>query len=46
VEITRDTIFDKTNDSQVEQYDFDDVYDEDATCDALRIMSISDVRSQ
>jgi hypothetical protein len=41
-----DTVFDETNGSQVEQYDFDDVDDEEAPCDALRIMSIGDVRPQ
>jgi hypothetical protein len=37
-------VFDKTNYSQVYQYDLDDVYDEEAPCDALRRMVISDVR--
>jgi hypothetical protein len=46
VEITRDAVFDETNGSQVEQYDLDDVYDEETTCDALRIMAIGDVRPQ
>jgi hypothetical protein len=46
VEIMCDTVFDETNDSQVEQYDLDDVDDEEATCDALRNMAIGDVRSQ
>jgi hypothetical protein len=43
VETTCDAVFDETNGSQVEQYDLDD---EEATCDALRTMTISDVRSQ
>jgi hypothetical protein len=46
VEIMCDTVFDETNDSQVEQYDLDDVDDEEATCDALRNMAIGDVRPQ
>jgi hypothetical protein len=39
-------VFDKTNGSQVEQYDLDDVDDEEAPCDALRTMTIGDVRPQ
>jgi hypothetical protein len=30
----------------VEQYDLDDVYDEEDSCDALRTMAIGDVRPQ
>jgi hypothetical protein len=30
----------------VEQYDLDDVDDEEASCDALRTMTIGDVRLQ
>jgi hypothetical protein len=37
-------VFDKTNGSQVEQYDLDDVDDEEAPYNALRIMTIGDVR--
>jgi hypothetical protein len=37
-------VFDETNDSQVEQYDIDDVDDEEASCNALRNMAIGDVR--
>jgi hypothetical protein len=43
VETTCDTVFDETNGSQVEQYDLDD---EDDPCDALRTMTIGDVRPQ
>jgi hypothetical protein len=39
-------VFDETNDSQVEQYDLDDVDNEEAPCDALRNMAIGDVRLQ
>jgi hypothetical protein len=46
VETTCDVVFDETNGSQVEQYDLDDVDDEEAPCDALRNMTISDVRPQ
>jgi hypothetical protein len=46
VEITCDVVFDETNSSQVEQYDFDDVDGEETPCDALRIMAIGDVRPQ
>jgi hypothetical protein len=35
VETTCDTVFDGTNDSQVEQYNLDIVDDEEAPCDAL-----------
>jgi hypothetical protein len=46
VETTCDVIFDETNGSQVEQYDLDDVDNDVAPCDALRIMTIGDVRPQ
>jgi hypothetical protein len=46
VETTCDAVFDETIGSQVEQYDLDDVDDEDAPCDDLRIMAIGDVRPQ
>jgi hypothetical protein len=46
VETTCDAVFDETNDSQVEQYDLDDIDDEEAPCDALRKMAIGDVRAQ
>jgi hypothetical protein len=46
VETTCDAVFDETNGSQVEQYDLDDVDDEEAPCDALRTMTIGDVRLQ
>jgi hypothetical protein len=36
-------VFDETNGSQVEQVDLDDLDDEEATCIALRNMSIGDV---
>jgi hypothetical protein len=39
-------VFDKTNGSQVEQYELDDVDDEESPCDALRTMVIGDVRPQ
>jgi hypothetical protein len=39
-------VFDETKDSQVEQYDLDDVDDEEAPCDALRTIAIGDVRPQ
>jgi hypothetical protein len=41
-----DVVFDKTNGSQVKQYDLDDADDEEAPCDALRTMAIVDVRLQ
>jgi hypothetical protein len=41
-----DAVLDETNDSQVEQYDLDDADDEEAPCDALRTMTIGDVRPQ
>jgi hypothetical protein len=44
VETTCDTVFDETNDSQVEQYDLDVVDDEEAPCDAMERMAIGDVR--
>jgi hypothetical protein len=46
IEIMCDAMFDKTNGSQVEQYDLDDVDDEEAPCDALRTMATGDVRLQ
>jgi hypothetical protein len=36
-------VFDETNGSQVEQVDLDELNDEDATCVALRNMSIGDM---
>jgi hypothetical protein len=45
-ETTSDGVLDETNDSQVEQYDLDDVDYEEASCDALRTMAIGDVRPQ
>jgi hypothetical protein len=44
VKTTYDAVFDETNVSQKEQVDLDLVDDEKATCDALQIMMISDVR--
>jgi hypothetical protein len=46
VETTCDTVFDETNGSQVEQYDLDIVYDEEAPYEALQRMAIRDVRPQ
>jgi hypothetical protein len=46
VKTTCDTVFHKTNGSQVEQYDFDVVDDKEAHCDALQKMDIRDVRPQ
>jgi hypothetical protein len=46
VKTTCDAVFDETNDSQVEQYDLDDVDDEEAPYDTLRNMTIGDVRPQ
>jgi hypothetical protein len=46
VETTCDAVSDETNSSQVEQYDFDDVDNEEAPCDTLRTMTIGDVGSQ
>jgi hypothetical protein len=46
VETTCDAVFDETNNSQVEQYDLDDVDDEEAPCDVLRTMAICDVRPE
>jgi hypothetical protein len=46
VETTCDAVYDETNGSQVEQYDFDDIDDEESPCDALRTIAISDVRPQ
>jgi hypothetical protein len=39
-------VFDKTNGSQVKQYDLDVVDNEEAPHDALQIMDIGDVRPQ
>jgi hypothetical protein len=46
VEIICDAVFDETNGSQVEQYDLDIVDDEEATCEALQMMTIGDIRPQ
>jgi hypothetical protein len=43
VEVSCDIVFDKTNGSQVEQVDLDELDDEEAPCVALRNMSIGDV---
>jgi hypothetical protein len=43
VEVSCDTVFDETSGSQVEQVDLDKLDDEEATCIALRNMSIGDV---
>jgi hypothetical protein len=43
VEVSCDIVFDKTNGSQVEQVDLDELDDEGALCIALRNMSIGDV---
>jgi hypothetical protein len=43
VEVSCDIMFDETNGSQVEQVDLDELDDEEATCVALRNMSIGDV---
>jgi transposase InsO family protein len=40
VEVSCDIVFDETNDSQVEQVDLDELDDEEASCVALRNMSI------
>jgi hypothetical protein len=39
-------VFDKTNGSQVEQLDLDELDDDEAPCAVLRNMSIRDVCSQ
>jgi hypothetical protein len=39
-------VFDKTNGSQVEQYNLDVVDDKEALCDSLQRMAIIDVRPQ
>jgi hypothetical protein len=41
-----DAVFDETNGSQKEQVDLDLIDDEEAPCDALQKMAISDVRPQ
>jgi hypothetical protein len=46
VETTYETIFDETNDSQVEQYDLDVIDDEEAPCESLQRMTIGDVWPQ
>jgi hypothetical protein len=46
VETTCDAVFDETIGSQKEQVDLDLVGDEEAPCDALRRMTIGDVRPQ
>jgi hypothetical protein len=46
VETTCDAVFDKTNGSQVEQYNLDVVDDKEALCDSLQRMAIIDVRPQ
>jgi hypothetical protein len=43
VEVSCDIVFDKTNGSQVEQFDLDDLDDEEAPCVTLRNMYIGDV---
>jgi hypothetical protein len=43
VEVSCDVVFDKTNGSQVEQVDLDELDDEEAPCVALRNMSIGHV---
>jgi hypothetical protein len=43
VEVSCDIVFDETNGSEVEQVDLDELDDEEATCVALRNMSIGDV---
>jgi hypothetical protein len=43
VEVSCDIVFDKTNGSQVDQVDLDQLDDEEAPCVALRNMSIGDV---
>jgi hypothetical protein len=46
VEVSCDIVFDETNGSQVEQVDLDELDDEEASCVALRNMSIGDVCSK
>jgi hypothetical protein len=43
VDVSCDVVFDETNGSQVEQVDLDEIGDEEASCVALRNMSIGDV---
>jgi hypothetical protein len=43
VEVSCDIVFDETNGSQVDQVDLDELDDEEASCVALRNMSIVDV---
>jgi hypothetical protein len=37
-------VFNETNDSQLKQYDLDDVDEKEAPCGTLRNMAIGDVR--
>jgi hypothetical protein len=46
VEVSCDIVFDETNGSQVEQVDLDELDEEEASCTALRNMSIEDVCPQ
>jgi hypothetical protein len=46
VETTCDVVFDENNGSQKKQVNVDLVDDEEATCDALQIIAIGDVRPQ
>jgi hypothetical protein len=46
VEVSCDIVFDETNSSQVEQVDLDELDDEEASCIALKNMSIGDVCPQ
>jgi hypothetical protein len=46
VEITCDTVFNETNDSQKEQVELDLVDGEEAPCNTLQRMALGDVRPQ
>jgi hypothetical protein len=46
VETTCDAVFDETNGSQKEQVNFNLIDDKEASCDALKRMTIGDVRPQ
>jgi hypothetical protein len=46
IEITCETVFDETNDSQMEQYNLDVVDVEEAPCNALQKLANEDVRPQ
>jgi hypothetical protein len=46
VKITRDMVFDETNNSQEEHIDLDLVDDDEASYDALQRMTIGDVKPQ